>query len=111
MVEKGKEVGWNQVEHTKIYHKKTANANAKAPQMGPIQKSTMEGQGNKFDLLGFEIMISQEVEMPKEISPSKASPSIKSGSAAKRLKGKISEEEEETQESEESAEEGEIRDS
>lgn len=70
----------------------------------------MEGQGNKFEILRSEIMASQEVEIPKETSPTKASPSvsIKGGSAAERSKGKLSKEEEEVQESEESEEEGEI---
>lgn len=50
-------------------------------------------------------MITQETEIPKEVSPPK------SKSVPERSKGKMLEEEEETQESEESEEEGEIGDS
>lgn len=89
--EKWKEEGWNQVKCTKTSHKKTANTNVKAPQTVPAQKPSTEGQGNKFEILGSEIMISQEAEIPKENSPSNASPSIKSGSETERSKGKISE--------------------
>lgn len=65
----------------------------------------MESQGNKFEILGSEIMNTQEIEIPKEASSPKASP------FPERSKGKISEEEEETQESKESEEEGAIGES
>jgi len=76
--EKGKEDGWNQANRSKTSHKKNSNGSAKTPQKGIAHKSTRESQGNKFEILGSEIMITQDREVPKEISPPKASPSIKS---------------------------------
>ena len=103
--EKGKEEGWNQVKRSKTSFRKTTNTNTRAPQTGPAKQPPMESQGNKFEILGSEIMNTQETEIPKEVSPPK------SKSVPKRSKGKMSEEEEETQESEESEEEGEIGES
>lgn len=103
--EKGKEEGWNQAKIPKPSFKKNENVNARPPQTGPAQHPLMESQGNKFEILGFEIMNTEETEILKEFSPPK------SISVPERSKGKMLEEEEETQESKESEEEGEIGDS
>lgn len=109
MEEKGKEDGWNQAKRSKTSHRKNTNGKAKTPQEGIAHKLARESQGNKFEILGFEIMTTQETKAPKEISAPKVSPSIKI--IPKRTKEKASEEEEETQEFEESKEEGEIGES
>lgn len=106
--EKGKDEGWNQAKRSKNSHKKNTNGGAKTHQEGIAQKSVRESQGNKFEILRSEIMNTHETEVPKETSPPKASPSIKSPEPPKE---KATEEEEETQESEESEEEGEIGES
>lgn len=103
--DKGKEEEWNQAKRSRTTSRKAANANTRTPQIAPAQKQPMESQGNRYEILGSETIVSQDTETPKEVSPakSKSEPEIP--------KEKTSEDEEETQESDESEEEGEIGES